>query len=243
VVRTSPGRALHEARTATSRKRKLMQGLVYQFERLSSKLATRSISVGKETQALYGCEYNIGNSVDLSLFAPREKTAFPSLIFVGTWSGRKRGQFVYKAFVEKVLPAYPDAKLYFVADHCDPHPSVVYMSKVSDAELAEAIAKSWVFAYPSAYEGFGIPYIEAMASGTAIVTSPNPGANEVLEDGRYGIISEDADFGDNVLRMIRDDRLRAEFVAAGLDHAQAFGEDQITAQIEAVYEETVRAGK
>ncbi|MER3405656.1 MAG: hypothetical protein C4289_11280, partial [Chloroflexota bacterium] len=40
----------------------------------------------------------------------------------------------------------------------------------------------------SAYEGFGRPYIEAMACGTPVVATPNPGALEVLEGGRYGVI-------------------------------------------------------
>ena len=38
------------------------------------------------------------------------------------------------------------------------------------------------------YEGFGVPYIEAMASGTPVVASPNLGAREILEDGRLGVL-------------------------------------------------------
>ncbi|MBS7538481.1 glycosyltransferase family 4 protein [Ancylobacter lacus] len=235
TIRTFHGSALHESRTATSVKRKLMQRLVYHLERLSARLATRSISVGTETQTLYRCHYNIGNSVDLSLFRPQEKTPFPSLFFVGTWEGRKRGSFLFDVFCRKILPVYPDAKLFFVADRCDPHPSVLHMKKIGDAELAETMARSWVFAYPSLYEGFGIPYIEAMAAGTPIVTTPNPGANEVLEHGRYGIICDDGMFAESLLRLLGSEDERRAFADAGTGRALQYGEDAIASQIEAVY--------
>ena len=79
-----------------------------------------------------------------------------------------------------------------------PHPSVTLHVHPDDATLAALLAEAWVFCYPSIYEGFGIPYIEAMAAGTAIVTSPNAGAGEVLKNGRYGIICDDDHFADDL---------------------------------------------
>ena len=238
VVRTFNGSALHESRTAQSLKRRAMQRIVYEFEKLSARLATTSIAIGTETQQLYGSRYHIGLSVDMSIFAPRPKTPYPSVFYVGTWEGRKRGALLYKTFIERVLPRHPDAKLFFVSDHCPPHPSVVHLTKASDQDLAEGLAQSWVFAYPSLYEGFGIPYIEAMASGTAIVTTPNGGARDVLENGTFGLIRDDEAFGAAIVELLENEALRHSLAEAGLARAPLYSPDAICAQIEQVYRET-----
>jgi glycosyltransferase involved in cell wall biosynthesis len=95
-----------------------------------------------------------------------------------------------------------------------------------------------VFAYPSLYEGFGIPYIEAMASGTAIVTTPNGGARDVLENGRFGLIRDDDAFGAAIIELLDNEALRHSLAEAGLARAPLYSPDSICAQIEQVYRDT-----
>ena len=85
-----------------------------------------------------------------------------------------------------------------------------------------------------------IPYIEAMDAGTAIVTSPNAGAGEVLQNGRYGIIVSDDGFADNLLQLLEREDLRREFEARGLERAQEFSAEAIAERYLQIYRNVVR---
>lgn len=230
-VRTLHGSALEEARTATSWKRRAAQYLLYPLERLAARLATLTLAIGPETIGLYPGSQLVNNGVDLSLFRPDAKAPRPEILFVGTWEGRKRGAFLFDTFVREVLPKVPDATLNMVSDRvsdaCGDHPSVTFWAHPSDPELAALYRRAWVFAYPSNYEGFGLPYLEALASGTAVLCSPNDGADHVLEAGTYGLIAEDDDFGETLVHLLRTESLRAHLEREGLRRAASFSWDEV----------------
>jgi glycosyltransferase involved in cell wall biosynthesis len=238
-VRTMYGSAWHEARTATKLKRKLSQAAVFLLEKVAVRLATVNVSIGRETRDLYGADHIVGMSVDRDIYRPAAKADAPTILFVGGWGERKRGAFMYQTFVDHVLPANPAARLLMITDHCPDHPAVTWLRDQSDADLAAAMARAWVFGYPSVYEGFGIAYIEAMACGTAIVTTDNAGARDVLEDGRYGDIVGDADFGPALVRMLADAPRRTAFERDGIAHVDKYAIDSIAAANEAIYREAV----
>ena len=77
----------------------------------------------------------------------------------------------------------------------DVGPGVEVLGRLDDEALAEAYRRAWVFCLPSDYEGFGIPYAEALASGTPVVATPNVGARYVLDDGRAGVIVDLPELG------------------------------------------------
>jgi glycosyltransferase involved in cell wall biosynthesis len=110
---------------------------------------------------------------------PKERSAHPSIAFVGALEGRKRGRFLLEAFAQTIRPRLPDAELIFVGAGGPPAPGVTYYTGVSDEQLASLYRRAWVYASPSTYEGFGLPHLEAMACGTAVVATPNPGSVEV----------------------------------------------------------------
>ena len=178
-VRTLHGSALEEARTARSWKRRLVQRLLYPLEHLAVRLSTTALAIGPKTARLYPRTVLVNNGVDLTRFRPGPKSPQPRILFVGTWGGRKRGEFLFDLFRDQVLPVVPDATLVMVCDHvsdaCASHPNVAFHARPSDEQLAQLYREAWVFAFPSTYEGFGLPYVESMASGTAVLTSPNDG--------------------------------------------------------------------
>jgi glycosyltransferase involved in cell wall biosynthesis len=88
---------------------------------------------------------------------------------------------------------------------------------------------------PSAYEGFGRPYAEALAAGTAVVATDNPGARDVLDDGRFGVIASDAGLGSALVRVLGDVDQRRALEARGLERARAFDWPVVAAQYEALY--------
>ncbi len=245
TVRTLHGSALEEARTATSWKRWLAQHLLYPLEHLSARLATLPLAVGPHTAELYHIPNLVNNGVDRELFHPGPKAEDPTLLFVGTWEGRKRGQFLFHSFRNEILPRLPEARLVMVSDTvsapCRQHPRVRVPQHPSDEELARLYQKAWVFAYPSVYEGFGIPYVEAMATGTAVCCTPNEGARYVLNDGEYGLFADDADFGDACVRLLTDESLRSSYVHKGLDRAQDFSWSTIAETHLDYYEQAQRS--
>ncbi|MBY0360173.1 MAG: glycosyltransferase family 4 protein [Candidatus Obscuribacterales bacterium] len=239
TVRTMHGSSLMEAQFATSFKRKLFCLLTYWFEKLSILLADRTVAVGKSTAQIYGIDKVIGWGVDTDIYYPGEKNVEPLILFVGTWSGRKRGQFLYDLFVNKVLKQFPSARLCMVSDYCPEHPSVTWEKFPSDEQLAALYRKAWVFAYPSVYEGFGITYLESLASGTAILCSPNASVSEILDHGQLGLIVQDEKFSDQLLRLLTDDSLRLQLEKEGLKKASKLTWKDIASAYKAVYLDSI----
>lgn len=235
TVRTFHGTARQEARAATKAKVRLMYVAVGPLERLSGRLADRVLAIGADAATLFGTPHVVANGVDLQRFHPGPKSQEPTVLFVGTWEGRKRGRLVYEMFLSTVAARNPDARLIMVSDECPAHPRVDHVVRPDDDELAALYRSAWVLAHPSLYEGFGIPYLEAMASGTAVVTSPNEGAVAVLEDGRYGRIADDESFGREVAALIDDADARHRLERAGLDRAQEFAWSLVAAAHRAHY--------
>ena len=144
------------------------------------------------------------------------------MLFVGSMEGRKRGRFLLDGFVNAIRPRYPDATLTIVGAAGPAHSGVAYLTGVADEQLAELYRRSWVFASPSSYEGFGLPYLEAMACGTPVVATANPGSMEVLGEGAYGLLPPDSQFATTVSELLGDECRRAVLTADGLKRADEY---------------------
>ncbi len=100
---------------------------------------------------------------------------------------------------------------------------VLFPGFIDDADLPALYSAADFFAYPSLYEGFGLPIIEALACGTPVVT----GNNSCLpEAGGPGALYVDAESVDEIaaalLRLAEDSALRATLSQAGRSHAARF---------------------
>lgn len=237
VVRTFHGSAREEARHAERLRRKAMQRVVYACERMARHTATLTVGVSRNTEASLGAlDAVIPCGVDCELFHPGPKSAHPSILFVGTIGGRKRGRLVVDAFRTQIRPSLPGCELWMVADqpvagegirswHCPP-----------DDVVADLCRRAWLLVHPSSYEGFGVPYIEAMASGTAIVSTDNPGAHELLGDGEAGCVVGEDELGARVLALLADDARRQAMERSGRERSLRFAWPEVAAAYEDVYE-------
>ena len=121
---------------------------------------------------------------------------------------------------------------------CQDAPSgngVEVLGRLSVEELADRYRRAWIFCLPSSYEGFGVPYIEAMASGTPVVATPNLGACEVLADGKFGLIVEPEELGRAIVSLLQDAPRLARMREIGLQRARDFSWDTILQQYESLY--------
>jgi glycosyltransferase involved in cell wall biosynthesis len=97
-----------------------------------------------------------------------------------------------------------------------------------------------LFAYPSAYEGFGLPVLEAMACGVPTVTSSTSGLEELA--GPAAVVVQpgsDEELQDAIVRIVNDPDLREQMRQAGLRRSQQFGWEQTARRTVEVYERTL----
>jgi glycosyltransferase involved in cell wall biosynthesis len=112
---------------------------------------------------------------------------------------------------------------------------VRWLGEVSDADLARLYRGALCVAYPSLYEGFGIPVLEAMACGAPVVTSRGT-AMEELADGAAVLVdpSDPVELAAGIERAVAE---RDTLVARGLQRARAFRWDAIADATVRVYRE------
>jgi phosphatidylinositol alpha-mannosyltransferase len=237
-VRTLYGSAKRELQSAVRLRRRLSQSTLIPLESLSARAADVTVGISRDTAScIAGIDEVIPCGVDLRLFHPSlgPRSTTPSILFVGTRQGRKRGDLVVALFERYVRPTLPSAELWMVCEPGESHASVSWYGKVSSERLVELYQHAWLFCLPSTYEGFGVPYVEALACGTPVVATPNPGAREILQSGRYGILADDGDLPDAILSLLSDTGRRQQMGERGLARASDFDWDHIAERYEDVY--------
>jgi len=114
---------------------------------------------------------------------------------------------------------------------------VIFPGFVAAAELPAWYAGATAFVYPSLFEGFGLPVLEAMACGVPVICSRVPSLLEVAGDAAIAVAADDETGFAAALRLVvAQPRLRAELRARGLAQAARFSWRRCAEQTLAVYD-------
>lgn len=241
VIRTFYGSALAEAWYSRRARHSLYHLTMCVPEVLSALKASTVVAISVATArhiprvaAIVPC------AVPLARFAPASaKSPTPSILFVGEPWTRKRGELLAAVFARDVRPALPAVELWVVSERCIAGEGIRWFGRVSEAELIALYQRAWVFCMPSRYEGFGVPYLEAMACGTPVVATPNGGAHELLDGGRFGVVVPDERLGPALLDLLGSPAARADLAARGLARATEYDIVKICDRYEEIYQRAI----
>lgn len=100
---------------------------------------------------------------------------------------------------------------------------VIFPGYVSDAQLEILYAEASAYIFPSLYEGFGLPPLEAMAKGCPVISSNRTSLPEILGDAAYYFDPEDeTDMLNAILKMFSDEKLKNIKKAQGLEQVKKY---------------------
>jgi len=191
----------------------------------------------------------------------RYQINYPFLLYAGNIRPQKNIPRLVEAFavVRNELahhPVYSDLRLIIIGDQIARNPAVrhaVVHSRVENCArflgfvpfdtLRVFYACAEAFIFPSLYEGFGLPPLEAMASGTAVVTSNISSLPEAVNDAAMLVNPENVfDIARGIREVLLDSELRARLVAKGREQAARFSWDRTAREVVQVYEEVAARG-
>ncbi len=119
---------------------------------------------------------------------------------------------------------------------------IVFTDYVPQSDLPHLYARADVFVFPSLFEGFGLPVLEAMACGAPVITSRSSSLPEVAGDAACYVDPFSAGEIARALRqLVCDAELRARLAGAGLEQAARFSWEQTARQTLRAYEQAFRA--
>jgi glycosyltransferase involved in cell wall biosynthesis len=158
------------------------------------------------------------------------------ILYVGGYEYRKNVEGLIRAYsklapkirarYELVLDCEENSKLKDLCVSYGIAKSVRYASPKSDEELLDLYRKSVLFVYPSLYEGFGLPPIEAMSLGVPVVTSRVSSIPEIVGDAALLADPRDPDeIARKIEAVLKDENLRANLVKKGFERAKRFSWD------------------
>jgi glycosyltransferase involved in cell wall biosynthesis len=200
------------------------------------------------------------NAIDERFLAPPDETRMdlvrqryqldhPFVLYVGNIKPHKNIERLIAAFGRARSQCHDDLKLIIIGDEISKYPALrqsVHKHKLDKhvrflgfqpmETLAAFYRLARAFVFPSLYEGFGLPPLEAMACGAPVVTSNVSSLPEVAGGAALLVdpYNEEA-IADGMVRAVTDESLRAELIQKGIDRARSFSWPQSVKKIHEIY--------
>jgi len=181
----------------------------------------------------------------------RQRLGLPErfALYVGTIEPRKNLPRLFEAWtrLKKPIPLVIAGKkgwLYQETFACvealglEDH--VRFTGFVADEDLPALYSAAEIFIFPSLYEGFGLPVLEAMACGTPVITTTGGSLPEVADDAALVVDPTDVDALTEALsRLLRDESLRHDYSERGLARSRAFSWEHTARETLKLYTKTL----
>ena len=199
-----------------------------------------------------------GNGVEQDKILERYQINYPYLLYAGAIRRHKNIPRLVEAFavVRDQLAGhaqYKDLRLVIIGDTISQYPSVrqaVIKSRVEQAvrflgfvpfdTLRCFYESAAAFVFPSRYEGFGLPPLEAMACGVPVVSSNVSSLPEVVGEAALQINPENVfDIARGIRDVLLDEELRAQMIRRGREQAARFSWNWTARQVLEIYREVV----
>jgi glycosyltransferase involved in cell wall biosynthesis len=176
----------------------------------------------------------------------RKRRAAPPLVIAGDMSTRWGGEVVAEA--QRLTGAGGEVPALRTRAGAEapalpgfPLRDVIFPGHVGDAILPALYRAAAVAVYPSLYEGFGLPILEAMASGAPVITSNRSSMAEVAGDAAVLVDPESVEELAGALgRVLSEERLRQELRTRGLSRSRQFTWERTARETVAVYRRFAR---
>ena len=196
----------------------------------------------------------VGNGVDASFHPEGERhdPGFGYLLMVSNRRPHKNEEGALAAFararidpaIRLLLTGSPTNALQAHIAQLGLTGRVVFVGRVEDAQLPALYRGALGLLFPSLYEGFGLPVVEAMASGVPVLTSTVTALPEVAGEAALLVDPYDVDaIASGIERLLTDEDLRTRLRVAGLKRAAIFRWDDVAARVKHVLDELALSGK
>jgi glycosyltransferase involved in cell wall biosynthesis len=180
-----------------------------------------------------------------SLFRPVAAVGAPSkpfFLFVATLEPRKNIQALVDGWRQSRETTGADliiagrSRADFAA--IPPHDGLHFLGEVPDEELPRLYSDALAFVYPTHYEGFGLPVLEAMQCGCPVITSRDPAVMEV-SDGAALHVTSAQEIAEAMHAVVANPELRSRLLESGLKRSTAFSWRRTAAETRAIYAEAL----
>ncbi|MCC3567089.1 MULTISPECIES: methyltransferase domain-containing protein [unclassified Microcoleus] len=181
------------------------------------------------------------NSQQIADFKDNYTIAKPYFLLVGLRSGYKNAMLFFQSFAK--LENKDSFAIVCVGggeeleDEFAPYvcPKNIYLlPHIEDNELRLAYAGAVALVYPSKYEGFGLPILEAIACGCPVITCPNASIPEVAGEAALYVKDDDIEAMAIALRDIQTPDVRESLIVAGLEQASKFSWSKMAETVSSV---------
>lgn len=194
-----------------------------------------------------------GPAKELAEVRARYRLPDQYLLYLGTLEPRKNVPLLLRAFAE-LAKRHPEARLviagkkgwYFdeifhTAESLDLADRVLFTGYVDEADKPALMRGAFLFIYPSLHEGFGIPVLEAMATGVATIAGNRTSIPEIAGDGALLVDPESLPELTNALEFLYSNiDARTQLAARGLAQAAKFSWEKTAKETAAVYRMVVK---
>ncbi len=199
--------------------------------------------MGAERDAAVKAKYNLPDDFVLYLGGFDLRKRVNQLLLAYTYVGPSQGDEHPLVIAGKEppwgTPMFPDLRKY--ADELKISEWVRWIGLVDEADKPSLYRLAPAFVYPSMYEGFGLPVLDALQSGTPTVASEIPVMEEVAGDAAYLVKPGDARaMGGAILALLLQNPLRETQIQRGLAQATRFSWRKTARETLAVYERVMR---